>query len=406
MADSTAYDSSNSRVEARAEQPAVIAGALAALALFVVYLSLAVGLRQAALALIGAALGFALYHAAFGFAAAYRRLIVERRGAGLRAQIVMLGIAALAFAPLLSGGEAFGQPLGGALAPLGVSLLVGAFIFGVGMQLAGGCASGTLYTVGGGSTRMVIVLASFVVGAYVGTWHLEWWHGRPALDAIGLYADFGWVGGLALQVAIFGGLYLVTVLVERRRHGAIEGFEPGSVLRLSRIMRGPWPLLWGAVGLALLNIATLLVAGRPWGITSAFALWGAKLEAAAGADPRRFDYWQTAAPSAALERGLEHDITSVMNLGLVLGALLAAGLAGRFAPTLKIGGRPAFGALIGGLMLGYGARLAYGCNIGAFFSGVASGSLHGWIWLLAALAGTILGVRLRPFFGFAAEPAR
>ena len=50
-------------------------------------------------------------------------------------------------------------------------------------------------------------------------------------------------------------------------------------------------------------------------------------------------------------------------------------------------------------MLGYGARLAYGCNIGAFFSGVASGSLHGWVWIVMAAAGTVVGVRLRPLFG-------
>lgn len=60
----------------------------------------------------------------------------------------------------------------------------------------------------------------------------------------------------------------------------------------------------------------------------------------------------------------------------------------------------AFGALmvIGGLMLGYGARLAFGCNIGAYFGGIASGSLHGWVWLVAAFAGNMLGVKLRPFF--------
>jgi len=49
--------------------------------------------------------------------------------------------------------------------------------------------------------------------------------------------------------------------------------------------------------------------------------------------------------------------------------------------------------------MGYGARIAYGCNIGAFFSGVASTSLHGWVWIVAALGGNVIGVRLRPWFG-------
>ncbi len=58
---------------------------------------------------------------------------------------------------------------------------------------------------------------------------------------------------------------------------------------------------------------------------------------------------------------------------------------------------------IGGLLLGYGARLAYGCNIGAYFSGIASSSLHGWVWLVAALVGSVVGTALRPLFGLTVE---
>jgi uncharacterized membrane protein YedE/YeeE len=389
-------------------QHLVVAAAALALALLAIYLGVAVGWRQAALAVVGAGLGLALYHAAFGFTAAYRRLILSGRGAGLRAQLVMLALAALAFAPLLSVGEAFGRPLGGAFAPLSISLLLGAFVFGLGMQLASGCASGTLYTVGGGSTRMVLVLAAFILGSYGGTWHFAWWQEQPKLAAVSLYGGLGWAGGLALQLAIFAALYGAALLVERRRHGAVEPMATADLVPralLARLAQGPWPLLWGGVALALLNLATLLIAGRPWGVTWAFALWGGKLARLAGDEPVRHAFWQWPAPRAALERGLEYDVTSVMNAGIVLGALLAAGLAGRFAPTLRIGGRSALAAVIGGLMLGYGARLGYGCNIGAFFSGVASGSVHGWVWLIAALAGTLIGVRLRPLFGLANETA-
>ena len=60
-------------------------------------------------------------------------------------------------------------------------------------------------------------------------------------------------------------------------------------------------------------------------------------------------------------------------------------------------------AILGGLLLGYGARIAYGCNIGAYFSGIASGSVHGWLWLASAYPGTIVGTRLRPWFGLRVE---
>ncbi len=90
-----------------------------------------------------------------------------------------------------------------------------------------------------------------------------------------------------------------------------------------------------------------------------------------------------------------------MDIGIVLGALTSAGLAGRFAPRLRLPPRSLVAAVIGGLLLGYGARLAFGCNIGAIISGVASTSLHGWLWIVCALCGTWVGVRLRPLFGLA-----
>jgi uncharacterized membrane protein YedE/YeeE len=89
-----------------------------------------------------------------------------------------------------------------------------------------------------------------------------------------------------------------------------------------------------------------------------------------------------------------------MTGAIIGGAMLAASLGGRYRPGFTIPLRPIIGAVIGGLLMGYGARLAYGCNIGAFFSGIASQSLHGWIWILSAFAGTWAGVRLRPLFGY------
>ena len=95
-----------------------------------------------------------------------------------------------------------------------------------------------------------------------------------------------------------------------------------------------------------------------------------------------------------------------MNLGIIAGAFLAAGLAGSFGPVRNLSWRSALAAALGGLLMGYGARLAYGCNIGAYFSGIASGSLHGWLWLVAALLGTYAGLVFRPIFGLAGGLSR
>ena len=363
----------------------------------------AISPRQAALYLLGGALGLVLYHAAFGFTSAWRVFIADRRGAGLRAQMVMLALATALFFPVLAAGSLFGQPVQGIVAPIGVSVVFGAFIFGLGMQLGGGCASGTLYTVGGGSTRMLLTLAFFIVGSTLGAAHFHWWTDLPTLPKTSLVKLWGPWTALALSLVLFAAIAAVTVVLERRRHGSLEGDKPTPRSGFARFARGPWPLVAGAVALAIGNFATLALSGRPWGITSAFALWGSKIAARdrhrglglallvdAGASRRArgqrlqrrhlghgFRHHRRRAPRRrtcrALRPGLAHPV--------------AVGAA----------------AVIGGLLLGYGARLAYGCNIGAYFSGIASGSVHGWVWLVFAFAGNVIGTYLRPLFGLEVE---
>ncbi len=352
--------------------------------------------RLGALFVVGGLLGVSLYHAAFGFTAAYRDVIVRREISGVTAQLVMLGAAMVLFAPVLAQGQAFGHGVVGAVAPVGVQVAVGSFLFGLGMQLAGGCGSGTLYTVGGGSTRMVATLIAFCAGAFVGSLDMGRWAAAPSLGSITIAQSLGWERAVALQLGV---LALVWLGLRRWARGAERRPLWGEGLNWRRLLRGPWPLLLSAGGLALLNWATLVIAGHPWTITWAFTLWGAKAAAALGWDPATSPFWSGGFQQAALGRSIFRDITSIMDIGIVVGALGAAGLAGRFAPTLKLPPRSLLAAIIGGLAMGYGARLAFGCNIGAFFSGVASTSLHGWLWILCALPGTWLGVRLRPLFG-------
>ncbi|MCA1855558.1 YeeE/YedE family protein [Massilia oculi] len=366
------------------------------------YLAQAADGRQAALYIVGALLGLTLYHAAFGFTSAWRVFIADGRGAGLRAQMLMLALGVLLFFPVLASGELFGTPVKGLVSPAGTSVIVGAFIFGIGMQLGGGCASGTLYTVGGGSTRMLVTLAAFIVGSVIGTAHMPFWTAQPQLAPVSMIDALGLAPALVLNLLVFAAIAAITVTVEKRRHGRLHPQQPQPAGG-ARWLRGPWPLVAGAIALVLLNFTTLALAGRPWGVTSAFALWGAKAFSSIGIDVASWPYWATKANAAALAAPVSQDATSVMDIGIVFGAMLAAALAGRYAPVWRLPLRSLAAAVVGGLMLGYGARLAYGCNIGAYFSGILSGSLHGWLWLVAAFIGNVLGTRLRPLFGLEVE---
>lgn len=251
---------------------------------------------------------------------------------------------------------------------------------------------------GGGATPLTLTLAAFVAGSVLATFHMPFWLATPSLGEITLGDAFGWRAAIGLQLITFGLIAGVTWWIEPHRRRARSVIAP-SGRGWTRLVHGPWPLWVGGVALAALNALTLLLAGHPWAITWGFTLWGGKLLLAVGYDLSTVPFWQGPFQQAALAVPVLADVTSVMDLGLVLGALLGAGLAGRFVPPRRIALRFVAPAVVGGLLLGYGARIAFGCNIGAYFSGIASTSLHGWVWGLGALLGTPLGITLRRPFG-------
>lgn len=356
----------------------------------------AIGYRSQLLLLIGTLLGLCLYLSSFSFTGAYRRLLLHRQPREVIAQLALVALTCVLFAPLLQRGEFAGMELSGAWAPVGLQVAIGALIFGIGMQLAGGCGSGTLYTAGGGNPRMLLVLIAFCCGSFWASLDMAWWQSLPQFGVISLGHRLGWIEAVAVQLGL---LSLLVVLL--LWWGKTTPKEPSlrktiAPLKETAKLR---PLLWGVALLALLNLATLITAGHPWSITWALSLWGAKAAGLIGWIPSAGSFWTAPFQQQALAQPVLNDSTSVMNIGILLGAATAAMLSGRFKPSLKHHPRQWLAALLGGLLLGYGARIAYGCNIGAFVSGIASTSLHGWLWILCALPGNWLGIKLRPWFG-------
>jgi len=348
------------------------------------------GWRLGGLAGLGVLLGASLYHASFGFASGYRRLFVAGDGRGVLAQVQLLLLLTLLFAPILLSGAAHGS-----VAPLALQAAIGATLFGVGMQLGSGCACGTLYALGGGSGLMLVTLVSFSAGSFLATLTPGPWRTLPRLEPVSLLERWGWPGALA-QLAVLG---LLALALWRRERGRERERQTSPQVIWPTLWRGPWSLGAGALALALLSGLTLLLAGRPWGVTWGFTLWAARLAELLGWDPASSVLWQQERFATALRAGLFDDITTLMNLGIVLGAAAAAAAAGclrfRSPPSAAAVGA----SLLGGLLMGYGAWLSFGCNVGAYLAGIASTSLHGWLWILFALLGTALGVRLRPRFG-------
>ncbi len=350
---------------------------------------------EALLLLLGMALGLCLFHASFGFTTAWRNLIQHRDGSGIRGQLVMLSMSVVLFFPVLGAGELFGNSVNGFVRPLGPSVIFGAFIFGIGMQIANGCASGNLYHFGSGRFNALPVIVGFSAGALWSTLDYEWWTTLPQLAPIGLIEILGVLPAIILNLILFAVIYWLTL---KRESNLIDPVSHHPQAIWLRAIRGPWPMIWGAAGLAILNFITLAMLGRPWAVALAYPVWGAKaaeaLEIILVLDFTT--YWMQPGRESALFEPLTSDPATLMNVGVIFGALIAATLAGRFSLSLALSIRQLIGGLIGGLMLGYGATIAYGCNIGAFIGGVVSGSLHGWLWIVCALAGSYIGVKLRP----------
>ncbi|MEM6488370.1 MAG: YeeE/YedE thiosulfate transporter family protein [Pseudomonadota bacterium] len=231
------------------------------------------GLRYAAGALLGAVAGIGLYHAAFGFTAAWRRLVRERRGAGLRAQMLLIAGACLITYPLIGFEQTTGWDMHPVILPLSLASAIGAFVFGIGMQLGGGCASGTLFTVGGGSTRMVVTLAAFIAGSVWATAHIPaFWAelnqmtGVPTIPGFSAVGRLGPIGALALLGVIVAAVWLLSTLIERRTHGDVVpiGASGGSALTPARrLLSGPWSLAAGALVLAGVSVGCFLLFQRP-----------------------------------------------------------------------------------------------------------------------------------------------
>ncbi|WNB93833.1 YeeE/YedE family protein [Bacillus sp. NEB1478] len=381
------------------QKPLVTIGFLAAIILLFSIVNTA-NWTQGILFIIGILLGNALLYARFGFTSAFRRLISVGNVQGLQAHMLMLAIATTLFAIILSTGFSFtGIKPVGYVSPVGVSVIFGAFLFGIGMQLGNGCASGTLYSLGGGSSSMILTLLSFITGSVIGAYHFTFWmNDMPSLAPISLAetTGFGYFGGWLLQIAIFALIYWITIQIAKKKNPPMMKPLP-TTTGLKKIFRGSWPLFAAAIVLALLNALVLTIRGNPWGITSAFALWCGKALLAAGIDVSSWGYF--AGPNgAALTKSVLADSTSVLNFGIIIGAFISAAFQGTFKPQ-KIKPGVAGASIIGGLFMGYGARLAFGCNIGAYFGGIASFSLHGWVWAIMAMLGTYLALFIRPLFG-------
>ena len=358
----------------------------ALLAVFFGWLLWSVSVRQAALFAVGIGLGAVLAGKRFGFTTGWRMLVEEKDGSGIFGQLLLLALAATLAMPLLG----HFPELTAALGPPSISLLIGAFVFGLCMQIADGCGSGTLYKAGMGIPMNTAILPVFAIGSFLGSLHLGWWLDLGNTAPVGLVTEWGWAPALIATLAALAVVAAGVALYVKKANAALN--RPAKPLLVRK-----W--LVGAVLLAIFATLNLIIAGQPWGVVYGFGLWAAKVANATGAvDLASNWFWSQPGNAARLHETVLLDVTSITNIGILGGALWIA--AGKPTAAKALTGTQWIVALVAGLVLGYSSRLAFGCNVGAMLSGISTGSIHGWIWVPLAFAGTIFGLRIRRHFGF------
>lgn len=160
------------------------------------------------------------------------------------------------------------------------------------------------------------------------------------------------------------------------------------------IFKAPFAYVTGAILLSLFQIVTIATTGKAWGVTTAFAYWGAWIFEFLGGNVHNWVYFSSSKAQAALNGGFFNHAGSWRNIGIILGALFATFMGSQFKFKKMKSLKQSIAAILGGFLMGYGARVALGCNIGALYSSISAMSLSGWVFAIFMLVGAIIGSKM------------
>jgi uncharacterized membrane protein YedE/YeeE len=379
-------------------------------AAIVVLLAGAISSEMAVFWAFGLAFGFVLQRSRFCFASAFRDIFLLRHGRSMRGVLVGLAVATLGFAVLMSRqvpNPSLGiLPPSANVLPIGWHLVVGGLLFGVGMVVAGGCVSGSIYRMGEGYVASWVSFAGLMVGLAVAAYTWNWWWDFSISKGprIWLPAYLGHAGAIVVTLLGLLAVYLLVLWWESRggltmpEMAFISNDEEsfGGKLRdsLRRFFVHGWPIVTGGAVLGFLNVLMFLNS-HPWGFTGEVSRWVIGFTTVLGVGPGELQGAATL-PGCALEvagSGVLHHMLFLV-WGMVFGSFIAALFAGEFKirfPRQKIRYVQAVG---GGVFMGYGAGLAMGCTIGAFFSAIPSMAANGWFFGLFLAIGAWVGTQV------------
>jgi uncharacterized membrane protein YedE/YeeE len=376
----------------------------------VVLLAAAVSSEMAVFWSFGLAFGFVLQRSRFCFASAFRDIFLLRHGRNMRGVLVGLAVATIGFAVLMARqvpNPSLGiVPPSANVLPIGWHLVVGGLLFGVGMVVAGGCVSGSIYRMGEGYVASWVSFFGLMIGLAVAAYTWNWWWNFSIADGprIWLPTYLGHAGALVVTLLGLLAIYLLVMWWESRGGLTLpdtpfaasddETFSAKLSNSLRRFFVHGWPITIGGATLGFLNLLMFLNS-HPWGFTGEVSRWVIGFTNSLGVGPGELE-GAASLPGCALEVGdtgiLNHMLFLVW--GMVFGSFIAALFAGEFKIRLPRQKTRYAQAVGGGVVMGYGAGLAMGCTIGAFFSAIPSLAANGWFFALFLAIGAWAGTQI------------
>lgn len=347
----------------------------------------------------GAAFGFVLQRSRFCFFCILREWFEEGETAGLIGILAALLVGTLGYLVLFGAwvpdpGAGFLPPRAH-IGPVSWVLVLGGLSFGIGMTLSGSCISAHLYRLGEGNWLSIVALVGTVAGFVLGfmAWNRLWTSAIAEASPVWLPQKMGYAGAGALQLAL---LLVVLVWLLARRVPASKApadSAPGLAAVWQRLAINRWPAWVGGVAVGLIGTAMYLRA-EPLGVTAELSRHARSLGNQLSLGPDRLEGLDRLAGCIVTDTARLIGNNGIFVLALVSAALATALLAGQF----KIQAKPLRSvpmALLGGLMLGFGAMIALGCSIGTLLSGISALALSGWLFGLSMVFGVWISLPLR-----------
>ena len=370
----------------------------------------------------GIVLGYILTRGRFGFAGGVKQPYMTGNSALVKGLLVTFAVTIIATAGVHWGtmvldgasvadvavqGGAHPAPGSNAVKPLNLAVIIGGFIFGLGMIMAGGCASGSLADFGEGYARAAIALFFFAIGAVIGRWARYTFDKSALADfsaTIYLPEHLGYFGAILLSVFLLLILYVIVKRYEatRKQEGSYQEIEYSPNQRpleesndfslfnyetYHKFFVERWNYVTSGLLIAVMFIFIMNTTGTDWGITGAYTYWGVAILQKLGMNFANSPIYSGIAET--VNNSLLNHAGTLRNLGIIFGSALALLLGSKFKLNFKFNFYDASIYALGGLFMGFGARFAKGCNIGALYAAISSFSLHGWAFLIALTLGGI-----------------